>query len=63
MTLWITGDQVEAYKLNKMAEIGLDEDKGTPSTIGQAFIAMDTLIVYVSLDGVEWTHKFLLVAV
>lgn len=63
MSLWTTGDTAYAYKLNKMGNIGVDEEKGSPTTMGEAYIALDTLIVYVSLDGTEWTHQFTLEAV
>jgi hypothetical protein len=62
-TLWEDGDVAEAWKMNKLCNAGQDEDKGSPTTIGEAYISVDTGWVYVSLDGSEWTHKFQLTAV
>lgn len=63
--LWETGDIVTAVKLNKSFNSGVDSAKETPTVIGEAYLATDTspLKVYVSADGVDWTHYFLLTAI
>ncbi len=37
MALWANGDQAVDWKMNKLANTGLDADKGLPTTMGEAF--------------------------
>ena len=59
MALWITSDIITAAKLNKSFNSGLDANKGTPSVIGEAYLATDTDIIYYSTNGTSWDKRFL----
>jgi len=56
MALWATSDVITAAKLNKSFNSGLDADKGSPSVIGEAYLATDTNLLYYSLDGTSWGY-------
>jgi len=56
VSLWATSDIITAAKLNKSFNNGLDANKGTPSVIGESYLATDTNLLYYSLNGTSWGY-------
>lgn len=53
-SLWATSDVITAAKLNKSFNSGLDSAKGIPTVIGECYLAIDSMALYISLDGSTW---------
>lgn len=53
-SMWTNGELITAAELNKWCNTGLDSAKGTPTVIGEAYLATDTNKIYYSTNGTSW---------
>lgn len=56
MPIFTPGETVTANELNQWCSIGLDANKGTPTVVGEAYIATDTGKIYYTTNGTSWNQ-------